>query len=219
MDIQTEDWGMVPIKNALEEQDVYWERRVRGEIPDTIIFTEHEPVYTAGARLKIQPQLLESCFKVDISKLLCPAVIIDRGGLVTYQGPGILSVYCVFRLGGATIRNFENFLLEAAEALLNFYGIKTVQRCGNPGLYIGIDRKIVSVGLKISRGITRYGITVSLDPDFLYLDPLIPCGLTNVRLTSLARETGREKFSECEKDAIKIILSAEIARRWLELSK
>ena len=206
--------GPESIHETLEIQDQHWiERASNKNAPNRIIFAEHEPVYTAGASAKIEPRNIQNCFKVNISELACPVVVTGRGGLVTYQGPGILSVYCVFELDNVTIRDFENILLDAAEALLNLYGIGAVRRRNNPGLYLGTDRKIVSVGLKISRGVTRYGITVSLDPDFAYLEPLIPCGLSDVHLTSLAEETGRKKFSEREKNAIKTSLAIKLVSR------
>lgn len=219
MNIKIEDWGMVPIKEALEEQDRYWERRTRGKIPDTTIFAEHEPVYTAGASLKNNPQGKQKCFKVDIAELLAPIIDTRRGGLVTYQGPGILSVYCVFGIKNQSPVELAGILEDAAIAFLKTYGIKPERSKRNRGCFIRENKKIASIGLQISRGITRYGLAISLDPDPQYLEPLIPCGLNGIELTSLAQELGLKKFSEKDKDIIKTTLSTEIVRRWLELKQ
>lgn len=219
MNVQIEDWGRIPIKEALEEQDRYWARRAREEIPDTIIFAEHEPVYTAGASLKNNPEGKQKCFKIDVSKLRAPIVDEYRGGLVTYQGPGILSIYCVFGIKKESPSSFAELLENSALVFLKTYGVKTEKNKRNRGCFIGENKKIASVGFRISRRVSTYGFSISLDPDPKYLEPLIPCGLIGIRLTSLAQELGVEKFSEDAKDAIKTILSAEMIRRLLELNK
>lgn len=216
MDLQLEDWERMPIKEALKKQDVYWERRVKDEIPDTIIFAEHEPVYTAGASLKNNPEGKQKCFKINISDLPAPIVDIHRGGLVTYQGPGILSVYCILKKEFASILNLIKLLEDAAEATLKTKHcgyINTVRKSKARGLFIGENKKIASVGLQISRGVSRYGLSISLDPDKKYLEPLIPCGLTGIRLTSLAQELGAEKFSQTEKNIIKTVLAIKLVSR------
>ncbi len=219
MSPEIEDWGAgVPIKWAIEKQDEYWAERVCGKAPDRIIFVEHEPVYTAGASLTKNLAGIRRCFKKEIWELPAQVEILGRGGLVTYQGPGILSVYFVFSLKNFSPHNFNDFLLNSAEAFLKIYGIFAKRRPDNPGLYVGDEKKIVSIGLQISRGISRYGFTISLDPEKKYLEPLIPCGLENMRMTSLAEELGAKNFSETEMSEIKIKLAAEAVSRWLNES-
>jgi len=216
MYFQIEDWGVnFPIKKAVAIQDEYWAEKVfKNKENDQLIFVEHEPVYTAGASLAKNLAGIQRCFKKEIWELPAPIEIIGRGGLVTYQGPGILSVYCIFEIKNMSISNFENALLDSAAACLKTYGVETRRRKDNPGLYIGKEKKIASVGLQISRGVTRYGMTVSLVPEEKYLEPLIPCGLKDVRITSMAEELNVKSFSESEKDEIKIKLATELISRY-----
>lgn len=218
MNLAIEDWGSgIPIREAVEKQDNYWAEKVfKKDTPDKLIFVEHEPVYTAGASCAASSKLIRRCFKKEIWELPAPVEIIRRGGLVTYQGPGIISLYCIFNLQNISIHRFENMLLSAAEKFFDAYGIKTNRRLDNPGLYIGKEKKIASLGLQITRLVSRYGLTISLDPEKKYLAPLIPCGLKNMRMTSLAEELNVKNFSESEKAEIKIRLSQEVVPRWLK---
>lgn len=214
--LEIEDCGMgVPIRWAVEQQNDYWAERVYGKAPDRLIFVEHEPVYTAGASLAKNPAGIRQCFKKEIWELPATVEILGRGGLVTYQGRGILSVYCVFGMKNFSVPDFENTLLDSVSALLKTYSVETRRRKHNPGLYIGGEKKVVSFGLQISRAVSRYGITISLDPEQKYLEPLIPCGIKNMRMTSLAEELGVENFSASEKSEIKTKLASEILARWL----
>lgn len=215
MDIAIEDWGNgIPIRHAIEKQDNYWAEKVfKKDTPDKLIFVEHEPVYTAGASCALNSDLIKQCLKKEIWELPAPIEITRRGGLVTYQGPGILSVYFIFSLKNLSPHSFNQFLLNSAEAFLNTYGISTQRHPKNLGLYIGGHKKIVSVGTQISQGVSRYGFAVSLNPDAKYLEPLMPCGLENMRMTSLAEELNVKNFSESEKSEIKIELANEIISR------
>lgn len=215
MDIQIENWGVdVPIHEAIERQTDYWAEKIYNDVSDKIIFVEHLPVYTAGAALTygFKPEKIAEHFKCPLHELRCPIEYTRRGGLVTYQGPGILSVYFIFGMKNYSISEFENALLSSAEAALKKFGIQTSRSCKNPGLYVGNDKKIVSFGIQISRGVTKFGMAISIEPDMSYLDPMIPCGLKNIKLTSLAIELGRE-INVSEKTAIKGILSEQLVKQ------
>lgn len=210
--IRIEDWGVnVPIRQALEKQDDYWAECVYGNVPGRLIFAEHEPVYTAGLRAGQNLELLQKCFDKPVWDLPCACVVTARGGLATYQGSGILSVYCVFKIQNFCPQQFNNLLLSSAEEALKSFGITLHRKNKNPGLYVGKNKKMVSLGLKYSRGVTRFGMAISLDPDEKYLEPLIPCGIENMRLTSLRDEIGRE-LAGIERATIKAILSEQIAK-------
>ncbi len=215
MHVDIEDWGTdIPIRQAVKKQDEYWAEKVfKKDTPDKIIFVEHEPIYTAGASCAASDDLIRRCFKKEIWELPAPVEITRRGGLVTYQGPGILSVYFVFSLKNFSPHSFNEFLLGSAEAFLNICDISVQRHPKNPGLYIGGHKKIVSVGTQISQGVSRYGFAVSLNPEEKYLKPLIPCGLENMRMTSLAEELGGKKFSDKEKGAIKSALAKKFILR------
>ncbi|OGF63031.1 lipoyl(octanoyl) transferase [Candidatus Giovannonibacteria bacterium RIFCSPLOWO2_01_FULL_44_40] len=217
MRLEIEDWGNgVPIKQAIERQDEYWAEKVfRQDTPDKIIFVGHEPVYTAGASCATRHELIKQCFKKEIWELPAPVEIVRRGGLVTYQGPGILSVYFIFSFKNFSPRGFNDCLLDSADALLKTYNVYATSRRfkKNPGLYIGEHKKIVSLGTQISKGVSRYGLAISVNPDEKYLEPLIPCGLKNMRMTSLAEELHVKSFFKSEKNDLKIKLAAEIISR------
>ncbi|OGF81411.1 hypothetical protein A2930_01285 [Candidatus Giovannonibacteria bacterium RIFCSPLOWO2_01_FULL_45_34] len=221
LNIQVEDWGVdFPIRNALKKQDDYWAERVYDNAKDRLIFVEHEPVYTAGASLSYNFSLekIRPHFKVPFWSIICPVKYTRRGGLVTYQGPGILSVYCVFKTGSFIPGILNNILLSSAEKVFEEYKLKIFRRTanssGNPGLYLGRDKKIVSVGLQFSRGVSRYGMTISLDPEEKYLDPLVPCGLKDIELTALAKELGQSNIPQEQRLKIKTILALQIQKRW-----
>ena len=220
MRLEIEDWGDdIPIKWAVEKQDEYWAEKVFWQdAPDKIIFAEHEPVYTAGASCAASNKLIRKCFKKEIWELPAPVEMIRRGGLVAYQGPGMLSAYFIFSFKNFSPRGFNDFLLDSADAFLKIYGVSATSRRfkENPGLYIGERKKIVSLGTQISKGVSRYGLAISINPDKKYLEPLIPCGLENMRMTSLAEELDVKNFSENEKSEIKIKLATELISRYHE---
>ncbi len=214
MTILVEDLGInTSIQKWLKLQDFYWAERVSGNTADRIVFAEHEPVYTSGARTIHNKELLGKCFKRPFWALPCKCIVENRGGLATYQGPGILSVYCVFGVADMSISGFADMLLASAAFVLEKYGVRTGQNRKNPGLYIGADKKIVSFGTQFARGVSRYGIVLSLDPEKKYLDPLIPCGLEGVHLTSLANELGANKIGKKDRASIKSILACQIKER------
>lgn len=212
MKVQIEDWGIgLTLKEAVEKQEFCWAERVYNQAPDRLIFAEHQPVYSAGLSLAGNIKGQKRCFKKEIWELPAGILVTKRGGLVTYQGPGMLSVYCIFEMKNHSPRWLINILEDSAQKLLELYGICTRKSCfNNPGLYIDKNKKIASIGFRVARGVSQYGLTVSLDPDQKYLDPLIPCGLVGVEMTSLAQEVGRKKFSPAEKDTIKTVLATEI---------
>src|SRR3989338_5607583 len=220
MRLEIEDWGDdIPIKWAVEKQDEYWAEKVFGQdAPDKIIFAEHEPVYTAGASCAASNKLIRKCFKKEIWELPAPVEMIRRGGLVAYQGPGMLSAYFIFSFKNFSPRGFNDFLLDSADAFLKIYGVSATSRRfkENPGLYIGERKKIVSLGTQISKCVSRYGLAISINPDKKYLEPLIPCGLENMRMTSLAEELDVKNFSKNEKDEIKTKLAIELISRYHE---
>ena len=209
MSIEIMDLMHFKLNKTLEVQDKCWAKIVHGGATNKLILAEHEPIYTAGQSAGQSFELLQGCFKNPLWDLPCPCWITGRGGLATYQGPGILSVYCVFKMSDFNPRQFNDLLLASAEEVLKFFNVFSHRDGKNPGLYIGEDKKIVSVGLKYARGVTGFGMALSIDPDSLYLEPLIPCGIAGVRLTSLRDEIGREP-DDLERVTIRAILYSKI---------
>jgi lipoyl(octanoyl) transferase len=179
--------GTVPYLDAVAVQGHIRERRQDEEIPDTLLLLEHPPVYTRGRRSRDDELALGEDFYrargIDV-------VDTDRGGRITYHGPGQLVGYPIMRAldVGAYLRTMEGAIVSA----LAEEGIRARSRCEEGPDYTGVwveDRKIASIGVHVSRGVTTHGFAVNVDMD---LDPfswVVPCGLPEVVMTSIARET------------------------------
>ena len=173
----------------LSLQEQLQEQRRAGAIGDTVLIVEHPPVITLGAR-KTANQLL-----VDANELArrgIDVVEIRRGGGATAHNPGQLVFYPIvhlqqLRLGvNEYIRTLEAIGIELLAAL----GVDSARRKGFPGLWIG-ERKIASIGVRVSRFVTCHGMAINIQSDLSIFDFMIPCGLDGVQMTSAQEETGR----------------------------
>lgn len=178
--------GTVPYRDALALQLSIRERRLAGELPDTLLLLEHPPVYTRGRRAAPGELALgEDRYRARGIEI----VDTDRGGRVTYHGPGQLVGYPIVRVHdiGAHLRTMEAAIVNAlADA-----GIEARSRCAEGPDYTGVwvqDRKIASIGVHVSRGIATHGFAVNVDNDLEPFSWVIACGLPDVTMTSIARE-------------------------------
>lgn len=178
--------GTVSYRDALALQLGIRERRLAGELSDTLLLLEHPPVYTRGRRAAPGELALgEDYYRARGIEI----VDTDRGGRVTYHGPGQLVGYPIVRVHdiGAHLRTMESAIVAA----LADEGIDARSRCVDGPDYTGVwvdDRKIASIGVHVSRGVATHGFAVNVDVD---LDPfswVIACGLPDVTMTSIARE-------------------------------
>ena len=183
--------GTIPYHDALAIQLHIRERRLAGELPDTLLLLEHPPVYTRGRRSAPGELTLgEDHYRTRGIDVLDT----DRGGRVTYHGPGQLIGYPIMRI--ADVSSYLRTIEAAILAALADCGIVARSRCDEGPDYTGVwvgDRKIASIGVHVSRGITTHGFAVNVDID---LDPfswIIACGLPDVTMTSLARELPRAR--------------------------
>ncbi len=200
--------GSVPYRDALALQLRIRERRLAGELPDTLLLLEHPPVYTRGRRAADGELTLgEEYYRargIDIADT-------DRGGRVTYHGPGQLVGYPIMHVAdiGAHLRTMESAIV----SVLADDGIAARSRCAEGPDYTGVwveDRKIASIGVHVSRGISTHGFALNMDLD---LDPfswIVACGLPDVTMTSIARELGPERMADA--DATR----ARVAQRFCE---
>lgn len=149
---------------------------------DEIWFTEHSPVYTLG--LNASPEHL-------ISPGAIPVVDVDRGGQVTYHGPGQLLIYPLIdlRRGGLGVRDVVTALEQAVIDLLGHYGVTATCRRDAPGVYVD-ERKIASVGLRIRRGCSYHGMALNVNMDLEPFSRINPCGFAGLEVTDL-RSLGR----------------------------
>lgn len=197
--------GTVPYLEAWELQKELAGQRRRQEIPDVLLLLEHPPTYTRGRRS--QPEELP----MGIEWYEAQGIEVhdtDRGGLVTYHGPGQLVVYPIVDLGGhdddvhAYVRSLEKVIIdtlgEAGAPAQTIAGLTGVWTEGDapPTLSSTPARKIASIGLHVSRGVTTHGLAVNVDNDLQPFEWIVPCGIEGVRMTSLARELGREQSLE-----------------------
>jgi lipoyl(octanoyl) transferase len=174
--------GAVEYRAALAVQERLRAARQAGELPDLLLVLEHPPVYTRGRRS--QPGELpmgEEWYRaqgIDV-------VPTDRGGRLTYHGPGQLVGYPIMAIGdvGGYLRTVE----AAIVAALGDAGVAAGAREGLTGVWVG-ERKIGSIGVHVSRGVTTHGFAINVENDLQPFEWVVPCGLEGVRMTSVSRE-------------------------------
>jgi lipoyl(octanoyl) transferase len=178
--------GTASYSDALALQLSIRGRRLAGELPDTLLLLEHTPVYTRGRRSAPGELTLgEDFYRARGIEV----VETDRGGRVTYHGPGQLVGYPIMRVDdiGAHLRTMEAAIIAA----LAGYGVQARSRCEEGPDYTGVwveNRKIASIGVHVSRGVATHGFAVNVDVDLEPFSWVIACGLPDVAMTSLARE-------------------------------
>jgi lipoate-protein ligase B len=178
--------GTVPYRDALSLQEQIRARRQAGELPDTLLLLEHPPVYTRGRRSQPGELTLGEDFYRERGIEIVPT---DRGGRVTYHGPGQLVGYPIVRAPDvlAHLRKLE----DAIVAALAEEGISARSRPDDGPDYTGVwvaDRKLASLGVHVSRGIATHGFAVNVDNDLQPFSWVVACGLADVAMTSVARE-------------------------------
>ncbi len=179
--------GLVPYDEAWAEQRRLHADRVAGKAPDTVLLLEHPPVYTAGKRTAAEERPTDGT----------PVIDVDRGGKITWHGPGQLVGYPIVRLPDpvdvvAHVRRVEEALILACADL----GVEATRVDGRSGVWVlgtdgGQDRKIAAIGIRVSSGVTMHGFALNCDCDLSWFDRIVPCGLTDATVTSLTTEAGR----------------------------
>ena len=183
--------GRIPYAEALALQEAVRERRQRDEIPDALLLLEHPPVYTRGRRtLPADLPMGEDWYRMQGIEVHG----VDRGGRVTYHGPGQVVGYPIMRIGDVVeyLRVMERAMIEA----LADEGVEAQIRDGLTGVWVD-ERKIGSIGVHVQRGVTTHGFAVNVDCDLQPFEWIVPCGIDNVRMTSLYKETGRTGGMPC----------------------
>jgi lipoate-protein ligase B len=190
-EIQVVRCGTVPYKEAAELQRQLRARRQRGEIGDVLMLLDHPPVYTRGRRS--QPQELPmgaEWYEAQGIEVLDT----DRGGLVTYHGPGQLVAYPIVDLAGYgdDVHRYVRGLERAMISALGKAGVRAGTIEGLTGVWAG-TRKIGSIGLHVSRRVTTHGLAINVNNDLQPFEWVVPCGIEGVAMTSLSRELGAEQ--------------------------
>jgi lipoyl(octanoyl) transferase len=183
--------GRLPYADALAVQEEIRARRQAGEIPDTLLLLEHPPVYTRGRRT------LPSDLPMGVEWYETQGIEVhdvDRGGRVTYHGPGQIVGYPIMKIGDVVeyLRVMERALIQA----LADEQVEAQIRDGLTGVWVD-ERKIGSIGVHVQRGVTTHGFAVNVDNDLQPFEWIVPCGIDNVRMTSLYKETGHLNGMGC----------------------
>ncbi len=181
--------GVVDYREAFELQERLRTARQEDELPDVLLTLEHPPVYTRGRRSgPDELPMGEDWYLAQGIEI----VDTDRGGKVTYHGPGQLVGYPIVRVDDvvAYVRTLEGALVSALAG--EGVAARSRPREGHrfAGVWVG-DRKIASVGVHLSRGVSKHGFAVNIDNDLQPFSWIVPCGLDDVQMTSLAAEAGR----------------------------
>ena len=184
--------GTVPYEQAWALQRELHAARVEGTGPDTLLLLEHPSVYTAGRRTEPHERPLDGT----------PVIDVDRGGKITWHGPGQLVGYPIVALPDpvdvvAHVRRLEAALIEVCAAL----GVATDRVEGRSGVWVAADppggagrpeRKIAAIGVRVARGVTMHGFALNCDPDLGAFGAIVPCGIIDAGVTSLSAELGRD---------------------------
>jgi len=162
-----------------------------GSRRNSILLLEHLPIYTAGRRTLAEERPVDGSEVIDV----------DRGGKITFHGPGQIVGYPIVRLRES--ENVVGFVREIETTLIdicNEFGIRGERYCERSGVWIrdnNGDRKIAAIGIRVAKGVTMHGFALNVSPDLSYYDRIIPCGIKDASVTSMRNELQREiKISE-----------------------
>jgi lipoyl(octanoyl) transferase len=180
--------GVVDYHTAWAEQRRLHDAVVGGTEPDTVVLLEHPSVYTAGKRTNSWDRPVDGT----------PVVDVDRGGRITWHGPGQIVGYPIVRLPDpidvvAYVRRVEQMLIDVCAVL----GVATTRVEGRSGVWVpaddrGPERKVAAIGIRVARGVALHGFALNCDCDLRAFDKIVPCGIADAGVTSLSVELGRD---------------------------
>jgi lipoyl(octanoyl) transferase len=178
---------LVPYEIAWEQQRGLHAARAEGLVGDTVLLLEHPPVFTAGKRTEAHERPLDGT----------PVIDVDRGGKITFHGPGQLVGYPILALPEHVyvvdyVRRLEEALIRTCADL----GLPTGRVRGRSGVWLPADgrrpeRKLAALGVRVSRKVTMHGFALNCDVDLSWYDAIVPCGIADAGVTSLSAELGR----------------------------
>jgi lipoate-protein ligase B len=179
--------GVVPYREAWALQQELATARRDGRIPDTVVLLQHPHTYTIGRSGTRDHVFLD---EAELAALGITCLEVDRGGDVTYHGPGQLVGYPIIDLGqtpdvGRYLRLLEGALID----LLSGFGIAADRLPGYTGAWVG-SRKIAAIGVKVAQGVTTHGFALNVTTDLSYFSHILPCGIPDKGVTSMAIERG-----------------------------
>ena len=177
--------GLVDYTDAWELQKSTHEKVVSGAIKNTLLLLEHPSVYTAGRRTEISDRPIDAT----------PVINVDRGGKITWHGPGQVVGYPIIKLkNSADVVGFVRELETALISVCEEFGIEAKRYCERSGVWIRDekgDRKIAAIGFRVAKGVTMHGFALNIDPDLSAYKKIVPCGIADAKVTSMAVELNR----------------------------
>jgi lipoyl(octanoyl) transferase len=184
---EVRELGTIDYLSAWELQRETAEARAAGTGPDTLLLLEHPSVYTAGKRTSPEDRPQDGT----------PVIDVDRGGKITWHGPGQLVGYPILALSDPIdvvdyVRRLEQALIQVCDE----FGVRTGRVDGRSGVWLpagdGLpERKIAAIGIRVQRGITMHGLELNCDADLAAFERIVPCGISDAGVTSLSRELGK----------------------------
>lgn len=206
----TLDWGLTRYEDALDRQTERVAMHLRGEVGDTLIFTEHEPVFTVGSRTNSDQHLVWNDERLNTEGI--EVVRTNRGGDITYHGPGQIVGYPIVSLKSR--RDLHAYLRLLEQVLINSLGtlgLAAVRREGLTGIWLG-SRKVAAIGVAVRRWVAYHGFALNVNANLSHFQGIVPCGINSAdgTVTSLQSELGRElDISE-----VKAVLTREFWELW-----
>ncbi|MBD0292889.1 MAG: lipoyl(octanoyl) transferase LipB [Jiangellaceae bacterium] len=183
--------GLVPYRTGWAEQRRLHAMRVAEELPDTVMLLEHEPVYTAGKRTAPHER--------PAADAGAPVIDVDRGGKITWHGPGQLVGYPILRLPEPVdvvglVRRVEQVLIDVCAAVGVSAGRSELP--GRSGVWVpaddrGQERKVAAIGMRVAHDVSMHGFALNCDCDLSWFSRIVPCGIADAGVTSLSAELGR----------------------------
>lgn len=186
--IDVRDLGTIAYLDAWQLQRDVLAARAAGSGPDTLLLLEHPSVYTAGKRTEPSDRPTDGT----------PVVDVDRGGKITWHGPGQLVGYPIVKLGDPIdVVHFVRRLEQALIAVCDDLGLPTGRVKGRSGVWLPAgdgrpERKIAAIGIRVERGVTMHGFELNCNADLRAFDKIVPCGIADAGVTSLSLELGRD---------------------------
>ena len=212
MSFITRDLGLVPYKLAYQQQLEAHARVVAGGAPELLLL-EHPRVITHGRKDDETTNLvtpLETLLQIGVE-----VIATERGGTATYHGPGQLVAYPIFPVG-RRVRDFLRRLENVQIRVLEGYGLSARPNPGYAGVYVG-DDKIGSIGVAIRGNVALHGLALNVNTNLMDFELIVPCGLTDTRMTSIQKLLGREVPMPEVKTKLEAAFKAEFeGYKWLE---
>ena len=183
--LKVEELGVVDYLTTWELQKQIQEKVANNQIENRLLMLQHPSVYTAGRRTELADRPIDNT----------PVIDVDRGGKITWHGLGQIVGYPILRLKNSTdvvgfVRELETALIHVCE----LFGVKTDRYCERSGVWVRDqkgDRKIAAIGLRVAKGVTMHGFALNVNPDLSAYSKIIPCGIADAQVTSLAKELDR----------------------------